>query len=59
MFFEIIEEWKTKWLFIDEDVNLIFIWLNALIYNFVNYIKENDNNALERCIDYIMRWILK
>lgn len=59
MFFKILEGWKSNWLFIEEDTDLIFIWINAMIYYFTPYIKENQWNSLERSVNFIMKSILK
>lgn len=59
MFFKILEDWKSNWLFIEEDTDLLFIWINAMIYYFTPYIKENQWNSLERSVNFIMKSILK
>lgn len=58
MFYKMLDDWKSKWLFISEDSNFIHTWINWMVYYFVEYVKNNKETSVDKCLDFIMRSIL-
>ncbi len=59
MFYKMLDEWKSQWIFIDEDASFIHTWINAMLYYFVEYINNNTNTSIDQCLDFIMKSIIK
>ena len=59
IFYEMLDEWKASWLFIDEDSSFIHTGIKAMIYYFVEYVKNNKDVSIDKCLDFVMRSILK
>lgn len=58
IFYKILDEWKTQWIFINEENSFIHTWINWMLYYFVEYLKNNKKTSIEKCLNFIMRSIL-
>lgn len=57
-FYDILNQWKSQELFINEDSHFLHTWITGMLYYYVEYVNNNKNISVQKCLDIIMRVIL-
>lgn len=58
-FYKIHEEGRKKGIFINEDFEFVWAAIGGIFYSLVEYLKNNKDASIKKCVNIIMKIILK